>query len=83
MPMVFAAGPGTISIVAGANGTDVLTDPRVATVAQAAMLALVAAMYCPRAALNELVSDDARLGRPELFTTAMRDEGAVEQITDR
>src|SRR5215472_5375676 len=35
MPVVLAAGPGVISTVAGSNGTEVSTEPRVAMVAQA------------------------------------------------
>ena len=69
--MVLPAGPGTSSTVAGSKGTAVFTEPRVAMVAQLEMIRLVTTVYAPGEALNELVNADARLGMPELFTTAM------------
>src|SRR4030095_3865192 len=82
IPIVLAAGPATSSTVAGANGTVVPTEPRVATVAQLA-LTLVTTTYSPGAALYELVSEEPRRARPRAFTTAMCARGAVEQITAR
>src|SRR5690348_3221882 len=82
-PVVLGAGPGVISTVAGSNGTLVLTDPRVAIAAHAARARLVASVYSPVAALNELVSADPRAGMPAAFTTAILVLAAFGQITAR
>src|SRR5215470_12595602 len=83
MPVVLGAGPGVISTVAGSNGTAVLTDPRVAISAHAARAVLVASVYCPVEAVNELVSDDPREGSPLALTTAIFTFAAFGQITAR
>ncbi len=81
--MALLAGLEVISTVAGSNGTAVLTDPRVATVAHADRTWLVARVYCPVDELNELVSADPREGSPLAFTTATLALAAVGQSTAR
>src|SRR5215469_17174407 len=83
IPVVLGAGPGVISTVAGSNGTAVLTDPRVAIVAQVDRALLVTSVYCPTEGLNELVSDDPRAGSPLALTTAILTLAAGGQITAR
>src|SRR5258707_11619199 len=83
MPRVLRAGPGVISTVAGVNGTALLTEPRVATAAQADTERLVTAVYCPMDELNELVRADPREIRALAFTTAILVFAAVGQMTAR
>src|SRR5262249_43412809 len=83
MLVVLGAGPGVISAVAGSNGTAVLTEPRVAMVAQLDRTLLVASVYCPVEELNELVRADPREGSPLAFTTAVLVFAAVGQATAR
>ena len=64
IPAVLAAGPGTISTVAGAFGTTSSTDPRVATVAHADVGVSVTTTYCPTSAEYELVRFDPRDNAP-------------------
>ena len=78
-----ARGPAVISTVAGSNGTLVLTDPRVAITAHAARDWLVASVYCPVEARNELVRADPRAGIPVALTTAVWVRAADGQITAR
>src|SRR5215831_12205904 len=83
MPVVLAAGPGVTSTVAGSNGTLVLTEPRVASAAQAARAWLVAMVYCPVEGLNKLVRADPRAGMPVALTTAILVLAADAHMTAR
>src|SRR5215831_9860035 len=83
IPVVLGAGPAVISTVAGSNGTLVLTEPRVAIVAQAGRVRLVASVYCPVEARHELVRADPRDGIPVALTTAVWVRAADGQITAR
>src|SRR5258708_15605095 len=83
MPVVLGAGPEVISTVAGSTGAAVLTEPRVAMAVQDASDLLVARVYWPVDALNELVSDDPREGSPAAVTTAILTLAAEGQITAR
>src|SRR5690348_8142414 len=82
-PVVLGAGPAVISTVAGSNGTLVLAEPRVAITAHAGRGWLVASVYCPADARNELVSGDPRAGSPLAATTAIVALAACGQITAR
>src|SRR5580700_5809758 len=83
MSVVLLAGPGTISTVAGSNGTAVSAEPGVATVAQAVRARLVTGVYCPVAGLKELVRADPRVIRPVALTTAILVLAAAGQMTAR
>src|SRR5260370_5475454 len=64
MPIVLLAKPPTISTVAGSKGTEVSTDPRVATVAHAETSADVAIVCSPMLDSKEAVRADPRWGKP-------------------
>jgi hypothetical protein len=83
MPVVLRAGPPVISTVAGSNGMLVLAEQRVAIIAHAGRGRLVASVYCPVAARNELVSGEPRAGSPVASTTAILALAAGGQITAR
>src|SRR5215472_18188758 len=83
MPVVLAAGPGVISTVAGSKGTLVLAEPRVAIAAHTFRAWLVASVYSPVEALNELVRAEPRAGMPLALTAAILVLAAEGQITAR